>query len=246
MDAIAESKTGMKAGVEARRFRAEAVVKPHNAGVWGSALVNIFDGDVQIGHYERNHPGWAQETFEPFEANGMWYALYCRDYTSTRLMSLPACEDLGGEEPALHGFCPVELYVPRYRKVSRRNRSNGRETESWLFETNAIDPTIADNVDHSYDSTFGPWQSLTTGFVAGCLWGDDSSWKLEVFDLSNAGAGQITRSARFGHLQLAGGMSLPDSLQFDSHLPDWELRATIVRQERRDVASGQLIDPYDE
>jgi hypothetical protein len=41
-------------------------------------------------------------------------------------------------------------------------------------------------------------------------------------------------------------MSLPDALRFDRHLPHWELRATIVRQERRDVASGQLIDPYDE
>jgi len=238
--------TGMKAGIEVRRFRAEAVVKPHSADGWGSALVNIFDGDTKIGQYERNHPGWAKETFEPFEADGIWYALYSPNYTSTRLMSLPACEDLGGEEPSSGGFCPVELYVPRYRKVLRRNRLDGREMENWLFETNATAPAVADTVDYGYDSTFGPWQSLTTGFVAGCIWGDDSSWKLEVFDLSKVGAGQITRSARFGHLQLARGVSLSDSLQFDSHLPDYELRATIVRQERRDVASGQLIDPYDE
>lgn len=235
----------MKAGTEARRFRAEAVVKPHHVN-WGSAVVKIFDGDVQIGQYERNHPGWAEETFEPFEAKGVWYALYSRDYTSTRLMRLPDCVDLGGEESAAHGFCPVELYVPRYRRILQRNRSNGQEIESWHFENSAFAWTTAGAVDYGYDTTFGPWESLTTGFVAGCLWGDDSSWKLEVFDLSNVADGQISRSARFGHLQLARGMSIPDSLQFDRFMPHWELRVTIVRQERRDVASGQLIDPYDE
>jgi hypothetical protein len=89
----------MKAGLGARRFRDEAVVEPHRAGVWGSSVVKIFDGDTHVGEYRRNHPGWAKETFEPFEINGAWYALYSRDYTSTRVMSLPDCSDLGGEKP---------------------------------------------------------------------------------------------------------------------------------------------------
>jgi hypothetical protein len=41
-------------------------------------------------------------------------------------------------------------------------------------------------------------------------------------------------------------MSLAESIYFDRHMPYWELRATIIRRERRDVATGALIAPYDE
>jgi hypothetical protein len=95
-----------------------------------------------------------------------------------------------------------------------------------------------------YALAYGNWLSLDIGFVAGCLWGDDKSWKLEVIDLSLAAEGIITRSARFGHVQL-GKMPLAEAV-LDSYLPHWESRATIIRQERRDVRTGALIDPYDE
>ncbi len=205
----------MKAGLEARRFRVQAVVEPHHAGAWGSSLVKILDGETQIGEYKRNHPGWAEQTFEPFESNGAWYALYSRDYTSTRVMSLPDCTDLGGEEPAPNGFCPVEFYVPRYKKVARTNRANGQETEDWLFEVKAEGHSRKAADDYDHDLTFSPWLSLATGFVAGCVWGDDSSWKLEVVDLSKAADGTISRSARFGYLELVDGMSLAESLRFE-------------------------------
>jgi len=65
-------------------------------------------------------------------------------------------------------------------------------------------------------------------------------------DLALAAEGKIVRSARFGHVQLAHGKSLAESMQFDRNPPDWDLRMTLIRQERRDVASGALIDPYDE
>ena len=51
-------------------------------------------------------------TFYPFQLGGRWLALYSRHYTATRLMALPSCADLGGEEPADAGFCPVDFYVP--------------------------------------------------------------------------------------------------------------------------------------
>jgi len=205
----------------------------------------IYDGDTQVGQYERNHPGWGYETFEPFEIDGAWYALYSKEYTSTRVMSLPDCKDLGGEKPQAGGFCPVELYVPRYREMTCKRHSDGHETTNWLFEADAQTAAVG-TADYGYDITYGPWQFLRTGFVAGCLWGDDSSWKMEVFDLTGVFEGKISRSARFGHLQLPRDMSLRASLHFDRHMPDGELRATVIRQERRDVATGKLIDPYDE
>jgi hypothetical protein len=60
-----------------------------------------------------------------------------------------------------------------------------------------------------------------------------------------AAEGILVRSERFGHLQL-GTMPLANAVRVD-HAPGlWELRATIVREERRDVGTGELFDPYDE
>ena len=127
-----------------------------------------------------------------------------------------------------------------------KNRATNKESEYWWFETEAERTPDADTSDFLYDLTFGPWISLNTGFIAGCVWGDDSTWKLQVVDLSKATEGKVDRSARFGHLELARGMCLADSLRFDRFMPNWELRATVIRQERRDVSTGRLISPYDE
>lgn len=238
----------MRAGSSARRFRAEEVEEVDLPGFWGRSTVNIFDGDRWIGAYERNYPSFGRETFEPFELDGAWYALYSSDYTATRVMSLPDCRDIGGEEPASDGFCPVELYVPRYRKVTRIVRRTGEQEESWSFEAKAeaLALKLPDDDDYNHSWTIGPWLSLTTGFVAGCIWGDDSTWKVQTFDLSEAARGRIVRTERFGHVELANGLSLAESLEFDRHMPDWELRVTIIRRERRDVASGALVNPRDE
>src|ERR1700740_455576 len=108
-----------------------------NPGVWPSALVRVFDGDHQIGAYERNLAGWAEPTFEAFQWDGEWFALYAPDYTSTRVMRLPDCNDLGGEEPASDGFCPVEYYVPAYRERTTTNRKSGQRFTGWQFSMDA-------------------------------------------------------------------------------------------------------------
>jgi hypothetical protein len=103
----------VKAGPEARRFHAKATAETSaKAGTWNYCLVTIFDGDAEIGSYRRNYPSFAEETFEPFELDGSWYALYSRDYTSTRVMKLPECLDLGGEAPNAAGFAPPSSSYP--------------------------------------------------------------------------------------------------------------------------------------
>lgn len=226
---------------EARPFRALSTPKPNRPGVLDSSTVRILRGDEQIGEYERNFPSFSEATFEPFELGGCWFALYSRDYTSTRVMRLPECEDLGGEEPSSHGFCPVELFVPRFRDFTSTHLPSGRVTKYRSFECAA---EVASPVP-DYETSYGPWCSLDVGFVAGCIWGDDSSWKLEVFDLQRAAKGVITRSARFGHVELANKMSLTDAVLLDSYPPHRDLRATIIREERRDVRTGALVDPYE-
>src|SRR5262249_14274298 len=84
-------------------------------GTWNSIEVGVFrqaEGrEEQIGSYLRNHPNF-YDTFCVFRMDDCDYALYSPDYTATRLLELPSCRDVGGEERHVNGFCPVEYFVP--------------------------------------------------------------------------------------------------------------------------------------
>jgi hypothetical protein len=41
------------------------------------------------------------------------------------------------------------------------------------------------------------------GFVWGCVWGDDSSWKVQHLDLSRVQHAEIKREEKFGYLPLS-------------------------------------------
>jgi len=120
-------------------FSVQIVLRDNGPGVWKTARVDIFEGkDVaarQIGSYERNHAGWCAETFAPFMQDGCWFALYAPDYTATRIMELPSCKDLGGEEPTSHGFCPV--VGVRTVRIYRTDNNCARKAASVLQHTAA-------------------------------------------------------------------------------------------------------------
>ena len=50
------------------------------------------------------------------------------------------------------------------------------------------------------------------GFVAGCVWGDDSSWKIQVLDLSNIENGVILRDDRFRYIELPQEVKLKNAI----------------------------------
>ena len=97
-------------------YTVETEEVPNKKGCWSSTLVKIFQDGKEIGNYLRNYSSYGKTTFCPFTKDGKDYALYSKHYTATRIMSLPDCKDLGGEEPDDHGFCPVEFYVPEETK----------------------------------------------------------------------------------------------------------------------------------
>lgn len=144
-------------------------------GCWNYNKVGVFDHDAQIGEYIRDYPAF-YNTFCPFKQGDHWFALYSKEYTSTRIMSLPDCVDLGGEESSAYGFCPVDYYVP-----------------------------ALDRDDEQLKGEFG--------FVAGCVWGDDNSWKIQYLDLRKASEGIIVRSARFGYIPLPSEIKLFDAIK---------------------------------
>ncbi len=142
----------------------------HGGNRWDYLTVSIFrrtaDGEMKIGEYVRNYSAF-YDTFFPFQQDGEWYALYSPDYTGTRVMALPSCRDLGGEERNSGGFCPVDYYVP---------------------------------YDHARVAAAG--QGGRFGFVAGCIWGDDTSWKIQYLDLGEIKSGVLTRKELFGYLAM--------------------------------------------
>ena len=93
--------------------RTQTVVgMPHG---WNYLTVEIcFDGEP-IGSYQRNY-STLFDTFVPFvqqneQGECRVFALYSRHYTATRIMRLPECDDIGGEEPG-GNFCPTGYFVP--------------------------------------------------------------------------------------------------------------------------------------
>lgn len=187
-------------------------------GSWDSYKIGVFqrtpEGDKWIGEYIRHYS--LMETFHWFTLQGKDYALYSApDYTATRIMSLPDCKDIGGEEPESNGFCPVEFYVPSY--VEREF------TDEHLkgYKYRIYEPQ-ADNLPVS--PTCRPLTGLVHepfGFVAGCVWGDDTSWKIEYLDLSEADKGIIKRDARFGYIEMPGNMRLREAINMGEGESDW-------------------------
>lgn len=210
---------------------------------WNHHRVGVFQDEVLIGEYVRNY-GNFYNTFCPFELDGRWYALYSKDYTCTRVMSLPECVDLGGEEPHTHGFCPTDYYVPQVcvregthegdpkplvanhdaKTWAKIVEEGGYKHYYWPDDSKGLGHTHLKEafvqavqashalydawaLRHPFVTKYAPW-----GFVAGCVWGDDSSWKIEFLDLSGVDKGMLKREARFGYIELPDGINLKDAI----------------------------------
>ncbi len=180
-------------------------------GCWNVLDVAVFmnDGEkkTQIGSYQRNYSSFFN-TFCPFTRNGKDYALYSPNYTSTRIMSLPDCKDIGGEEPDGDGFCPVDLYVPIYRKGLII--VEGDEMNYYLVDDECFD-------SEQLEGKVGEVDSCDFGFVAGKTWGPDD-YSIQFIDLSEAEKGIIKRDDRFEGIILPRGKRLKDVIDME----DWE------------------------
>ena len=196
-------------------------------GYWQYQRIGVFDrGDHLLGSYVRNYD-LVFRTFHPFKLKGEWLSLYSKDYTATRIMSLPSCEDLGGEEPASGGFCPVDYYVPtlhKYETITHDPPCN--DAKHCTIKHKADCPSI-NNLPYNGPCTCSDlWREhykmhdvwtfpeRVHGFVAGCVWGDDSSWKIQYLDLSEADKGILKRDERFGYIEL-GNDTLEDAIKFN-------------------------------
>lgn len=243
----------------------------YSPNAWKGLHVGIFrvenESEEQIGEYERNYSSLFN-TFCHFRKNGEDFALYSPDYTVTRIMRLPACEDIGGEEASPGGFCPTDFFVPTYieqentwETTSERGKIAGNTSRRRVNN-----PKAEDLIEKSENNEFihqtsrelckitsstRPLTSLayySFGFVAGCFWGDDSSWKVQYLDLSEAESGVIKRDERFGYIELPRNLRLRDAVEmygYGNNSEDYSNYVRINIMQTFDLRSGKAVNPLD-
>jgi hypothetical protein len=202
----------------------KSIRSPHH---WGTSEIAIFAGNGlfkrKLGGYTRNYPAHGMSTWYPFSRGGRDYALYSRDYTCTRVMELPSCRDIGGEEPSAGGFCPVDYYRP----------------EITYFEE---EPDPRKEGSFCYRIMKEPSQ---VAFIAGCIWGDDSSWKIQCFDISQIESGIITRDQRFGYIAMPKGVTLAQTTSLERDEESGAVIATFAVMQTYNLSTGEIavVDP---
>lgn len=189
---------------------------PTKPGCWDKLRIGVFRGDEQIGEYGRNYSCF-YDTFYPFTIAGKDYALYSPHYTATRVMELPSCRDIGGEDPNTFGFCPTGYYVPEVRlEVSLYEKRIGEPKPPEYFVNVEYDNEDGyDQPDTEGRILHADRSHLPFGFVQGCVWGDDSGWKVEHLDMSKIAEGKIQRTELIGYREIP------------SWLPNFDLKKVV-------------------
>jgi hypothetical protein len=205
--------------------------KETRPGCWNILDVEIIERETGkvLGTYERNYSSMYR-TFHPFILRGKWYALYSNSYTSTRIMSLPDCKDIGGEQSTCNGFCPTDYYVP----------------ETWNCSL-THDDTCPRNIDdytkpcNCKSSTVWHFPERIYGFIAGCFWGDNRLWKIQYLDLSRADEGIIIREERFGYIELPENLNLSAAIDFNvqRNMNKNDIYLKIATQNDYDFTTGK-------
>ncbi len=219
--------------------------------------------EEQVGEYERNY-STLFNSFHYFQKDGKDFALYSPDYTATRIMELPDCKDIGGEEPDTWGFCPVDYFIPTYieqetisetkgsmgtnNKEVRKERINNPQENAFSEFVNKTPFTNFNTGEECETVTiYRPVSQLTYypfGFVAGCIWGDDSSYKIQYLDLSKADKGIIKREERFGYIELPEEINLREAItmyEFGNSSEDYSNHIQINIVQTFDATTGKVI-----
>lgn len=199
------------------RFTTQATVVETAAGYGNTLDIDVFSASgKKIANYARNYSNLYQ-TFEPFRQGSRMLALISSDYTATSVLDLQSGEVIASETPESDGFCPVGFYVPDW----------------WDINDGSIVPGEK-NWDEDNEEPRGNF-----GFVWGCIWGDDSSWKVQYLDLSQIQKGVIVREERFGYIELATNAKLDPKDFISCHYYSGECKVEFSVYSRFDLGSGK-------
>lgn len=205
-----------------------------------------------VASYHRNYS--MLKTFEPFRQfkNGVWkdYALISVDYTQTSVLDLETGKIIAVESPKLvskelaekypddftegdelrgAGFCPVEFYVPDWW-------DENTEADKFTGATfKGVTPEFNEKMASDYLDEWGFFHGLW-GVYSGCVWGDDSSWKVQYLDLSRIDEGILIADDRFGYVEISNNVSsLREAVHLDAEMGQIEIQVPI----RFDALTGK-------
>jgi hypothetical protein len=109
------------------------------------------------------------------------------------------------------GFCPAAFYVPDFfDDFKSAHYATDEEMEKDIKSTtDALTCVEGSEADRRFAEEWSAeylWSSSGQwGVYAGCVWGDDSSYKLRYVDLSKVSEGVVTTDDRFGYVELPEG-----------------------------------------
>jgi hypothetical protein len=206
-------------------FTAKTTNVVSGVGAWGTLHVDVLDGTGRIvAAYDRNYPA-LYRTFEPFRQGDRMLALISSDYTATSVLDLATGKVIATEEPNEMGFCPTGFYVPDWWDIN--------------------DDSILPGSTHWNEHRELPRGNF--GFVWGCIWGDDTSWKFQYLDLSRVQQGEILRDERFGYVELASHFKLDPREFIRCSFHDGKCQVTFSVLASFDLTTGtklgEEIDP---
>jgi len=188
-------------------------------GTWESMKVEVFYNENKIGEYIRHYPCFVKQTFYPFKVGEDWYALYSADYTATRVAKLTETEfiDWCGEDGGSMGFCPTEFYVPRYKVASRviQSKNGPVSYNDYTWDNEYPENSLNEYLEYSGDENeeyLGEFYA-NYGFLCGCYWGDDGSWKLRYIDLKGVPEKNVVIEEKFGYFELPCDRTLRECIR---------------------------------
>ncbi len=223
--------------------------------------------EKQVGEYERSFYT-RPTTFFPFQQNGKDFAIYSPHYSYIRVMELPSCKDIGGDESLSDDFCSIDFYVPSYieQEIISRTISPEGKVKEEIWTTRVSEPEEEELTEHTKSSAYKNtntggtesseiiYRPLTSllyypfGFVYGCRWSDDST--IHFLDLSEVEKGIIKRDARFGYIEIPNGSLLKETIKmgnYKKYSGDAENQFEIVVLQTFELFSGKrIIEPYEQ
>lgn len=191
-------------------------------GYWGSNKIVVKYNGNEIGSYVRSYPSFVIATFHPFKLGDEWFALYSEDYTASRVAKLTPTEfvDWCGEEEDGAGFCPTEFWVPMGLKYNTQMTLRGEDKiinlDLWYDSDCKDEAEFLSDIEEVKANPKNSgvqivWSDF--GFLSGCYWGDDSSWKLRYIDLAGIPEKKLIITEKFGYWELSE--SLRKSIRID-------------------------------
>jgi hypothetical protein len=146
-------------------------------------------------------------------------------------------EDWCGEDPKGNGFCPVEYYIPTYiqSKDSYIIKEEKTEYDNYFVDCDYSN----EEFEIEFNSpNFISLNNCNFGFLCGCIWGDDTSWKLRHIDLLKVPGKILEITDKFGYCQLPSDLTLKQCIHMNSWEPDnnW---IRITRAEFFNLKTGE-------